>query len=73
MEGVKESVQSILPNLLPELLEEVIEQLASLGVETIDDLKLVESTDLPMLKPIQVRKLIAMWTQGTSAIHTVLV
>lgn len=64
MEEVQKSVESILPNLPPQLLEEVREHLASIGVETVSDLQYVKSHDLPMLKDIQVRKLIHKWTPG---------
>lgn len=65
MEEIKNAVQSILPNLLTQVVEEACEHLIGLGVETADDLKYVKSSDLPMLKDIQVRKLINNWQQGT--------
>ena len=65
MEEIKKAVQSVLPNLLPQLLEEACEHLISKGVEEVDDLKYVHPSDLPMLKDIQVRKLINNWKQGT--------
>lgn len=65
MEEIKKAVQSVLPNLLSQLLEEACEHLLNIGVETEDDLKYVQASDLPMLKDIQVRKLLSNWTKGT--------
>jgi len=65
MEEIKQKIQSVLSTLEPSLLEEVMQHLTNgLGVETIGDLKYVEPSDLPMLKSIQVRKLIQSWKTG---------
>lgn len=66
MEEIKWKVQSVLPTLEPTLLGDAMQHLTNgLGVETIDDLKYVEPSDLPMLKSIQVRKLVESWKTGT--------
>lgn len=54
MEEIKQKVQSVLPTPESKLLEEVMQHLTNgLGVETINDLKYVEPSDLPMLKSTQ--------------------
>ena len=67
MEGVKTSIQEILTNISDEDATSVAEHLCNeVGVESSDDLSLVEPADLPMLKKIQVRKLIQNWKKTSS-------
>ncbi len=61
-ESIKAEVLAVLTSLSNEdalLIVQVL--LDDVGVETVDDLRYVEPSDLNMLKPIQVRKLIAAW------------
>ena len=51
-----------LPNL--QNAETIVLKLNETGVETTDDLRYVTEQDLvPMLKPIQARKLVSTWSQ----------
>ena len=70
---IRQEVQSVLPTLSPTLVEEdVVQHLRNeLGVETVNDLKFDEQSDFPMLKRIQVRKLIASWKTGMLDYHHV--
>jgi len=55
MEAIKEAVWSYLPGLPDDLLTTILDEL---GVESIEDLALMEEKDLVRyLKPIQCRKL----------------
>lgn len=66
MEEIKGKVQSVLPTLESTLLEDVMQHLTKrLGVETADELKYVEPSDLPMLKRFQVCNLIESWKTAT--------
>ena len=69
---IRQEVQSVLSTLSPTLVEDVVQHLRNeLGVETVNDLKFVEPSDFPMLKRIQVRKLIASWKTGMLDYHHV--
>lgn len=59
MENIKTVVQSALPGLTPDIVNTVLTCLQDCGVESVDDLALVEERDLAgCLKPIQIRKLL---------------
>lgn len=55
---------NVLPNLPPQLLENTCEHLFTIGVEAVSDLQYITPDDLPMLKTIQVRKLVEKLKQG---------
>ncbi|KAK6466265.1 hypothetical protein HHUSO_G36549 [Huso huso] len=56
-------ISSVLPNLTTCVLDSVLDTLKNLGVETLDDFRFVKDDDLLMvLKPIEVRKLLASFT-----------
>ncbi|KAK6460826.1 hypothetical protein HHUSO_G36946, partial [Huso huso] len=56
-------ISSVLPNLTTCVLNSVLDTLKNLGVETLDDFRFVKDDDLLMiLKPIEVRKLLASFT-----------
>lgn len=72
MDGVKEEITSVLKDLPPSLLSDICDHLStSLGVEEVKDLRNVKEEDLPMLKPIQVRKLIEKWREGISHLYSI--
>ncbi|KAK3893493.1 hypothetical protein Pcinc_002684 [Petrolisthes cinctipes] len=66
MEELRKAVLSVLQSLPPELLENACEHLISIGVETVSDLKYVTPDDLPMLRTIQVCKLVDKLKQDSS-------
>ena len=60
--NIKDSVLNVLPTLSSDAVDKVVETLIETGVETSDDLSLVEDEDLrSTLKPIQIRRLISAW------------
>lgn len=62
MEEIKLSIQGVLGNMTEDEASTLAEHLREeVGVEGPEDLVLVEPGDLPMLKPIQIRKLIKVW------------
>ena len=66
-ERIKAEALAVLTSLSDEdtlLIVHVL--LDDVGVDTVDDLRYVELSDLIMLKPIQVRKLIAAWNMKAS-------
>jgi hypothetical protein len=55
-------ITSWLPSL--QNADSIVQKLKETGVETTDDLRYVTEQDLvPMLKPIQARKLVSSWSQ----------
>ncbi|KAK4317467.1 hypothetical protein Pmani_011468 [Petrolisthes manimaculis] len=64
MEELKLRIAEILPALTSVVVKDVCEHLTNeLGVKSIEDLKYIKEDDLPMLKLIQVRKLIKNWKE----------
>jgi len=62
------SIAEILPNLPSTHISRLLETLEENGVECEDDLKHVTEADLlPILKPIQARKLLSAWTHIPSS------
>lgn len=59
---LRTAITEVLPDL-PEVTKDILEEtLQSLGVETYDDLKLIEEADLLLaLRPIQARKVLFAW------------
>lgn len=72
MDVVKEEITSVLKDLPPSLLSDICDHLSS-GVEEVKDLRYVKEEDLPMLKPMQVRKLIEKWREGISHLYSIVV
>jgi hypothetical protein len=59
MDEILSKVSQVLPNLTPEVLQNVCRTLEDHGVESWDDIGLLESENLiPPLKTIQCRKLL---------------
>lgn len=51
------------PNLASDVLQTVLQRLAVIGVEEVDDLALVQETDLSeILPPIKARRLLQNWS-----------
>ncbi|XP_073763552.1 uncharacterized protein [Danio rerio] len=59
---LRTAITEVLPNL-PEATKDILEEtLQSIGVETYDDFKFIEESDLlTALRPIQARKVLAAW------------
>ena len=65
-EKIREAILAVLPSLPEQTLSSLQEKLASIGVESKSDLKLIKEEDLQeLLRPIQCRKLLQAWsTEG---------
>lgn len=58
----EEYVKKSTPNLAVDILQTVLQRLAHIGVESIDDLALVQENDLlDILPPVKARKLLHSW------------
>lgn len=59
---LRSAINEVLPNLA-EMSKNILEEtLQSLGIETSDDFKFLQESDLlTALRPIQARKLLAAW------------
>ncbi|XP_046562131.1 uncharacterized protein LOC124271107 [Haliotis rubra] len=58
-DGLTEEIMNTLPNIDDTLLQSLMGRLMSLGVETVDDIGLLQEQDLEgFLKPIQIRKIL---------------
>lgn len=56
------ALSSVAKNLIEDVITRIVDEV---GVESEDDLKLLKETDLvPLLKPIQARKLLAVLQKG---------
>lgn len=65
MDEVENLIRQLLPQLSSELVEKTKIKLIEIGVESVDDLKLVQEQDLSVvLKPIQIRKLLHHFNTG---------
>ncbi|KAF6736314.1 hypothetical protein FQA47_007720 [Oryzias melastigma] len=71
LKDTRDAIAGVLPDLPDEVVKSVEETLKALGATTSDDLKYIKENDLlPVLKPIQARRLVAAWTQNASSIST---
>jgi len=62
MEAISENIKLILPSLDDDILAKIMKSLEESGVQAPADLVFVEEKDLhDVLRPIQIRKLIASW------------
>ena len=58
------AIAAVLPDLPDQVVKSVEDALKTLGAVTTDDLKYIAEGDLlPVLKPIQARRLVAAWAQ----------
>lgn len=63
--SISYAITKVLPDLVPSVLDIAVETLQSLCVETTEDFKLIQETDLlSVLRPIQARKLVAAWNKN---------
>lgn len=63
---ISDAVAAVLPDLPDQVLKSVEDTLKALGAVTADGLQYITEGDLlPVLKPIQARRLVAAWTQNS--------
>lgn len=61
---------AVFPDLPVAVLNSVVDTLKALGAGTTDDLQYITEADLlPVLKPIQARRLVAAWAQNSKCIE----
>lgn len=66
LKNIGDAITRVLPDLPDQLVKSVEDTLKTLGAATTDDLKYITENDLlPVLKPIQARRLVAAWTQNS--------
>ncbi|XP_046703809.1 uncharacterized protein LOC124384871 [Silurus meridionalis] len=71
LKNIGDVIAGVLPDLPDQLVKSVEDTLKTLGAATTDDLKNITENDLlPVLKPIQARRLVAAWTQNISGTST---
>ncbi|KAK4294679.1 hypothetical protein Pmani_032719 [Petrolisthes manimaculis] len=71
MESLQKSLEEVLPDLGQDLLIVVVEHLKNeIGVNSPEDFKYIQESDLPMLKPIQRRRLLDILKKETSDCKT---
>lgn len=62
---ISDAVAAVLPELPEQVLKSVEDTLKALGAMTADDFQYITEGDLlPVLKPIQARRLVAAWAQS---------
>ncbi|MEQ2227552.1 hypothetical protein ILYODFUR_038772, partial [Ilyodon furcidens] len=62
---IHDAIRAVLPGLSQEVLAALEDVLENLGTTTTDDLQYITEGDLlPVLKPIQARRLVAAWAQN---------
>ncbi|KAK3529335.1 hypothetical protein QTP70_029135 [Hemibagrus guttatus] len=60
------AIAEVFPDLPVAVLNSVVDTLKALGAETTDDLQYITEGDLlPVLKPIQARRLVVTWAQNS--------
>ena len=63
---ISDAVAAVLPDLPDQVVKSVEDTLKALGAVTTDDLQYITEGDLlPVLKPIQARRLVAAWAQNS--------
>ncbi|KAF7649571.1 hypothetical protein LDENG_00139380 [Lucifuga dentata] len=66
--NISTAITLVLPDLAAAILNILEETLQSLGVETTEDFHFIQEADLlPVLRPVQARKLVAAWKQTTQS------
>lgn len=61
---ISDAVAAVLPDLPDQVVKSVEDTLKALGAVTTNDLQYITEGDLlPVLKPIQARRLVAAWAQ----------
>ncbi|MEQ2196225.1 hypothetical protein XENOCAPTIV_027283, partial [Xenoophorus captivus] len=68
---IRDAIRAVLPGLSQDVLAALEDVLENLGTTTTDDLQYITEGDLlPVLKPIQARRLVAAWAQNNSMAST---
>ncbi|XP_054887876.1 uncharacterized protein LOC129361166 [Poeciliopsis prolifica] len=68
---IRDAIRAVLPGLSQEVLAALEDVLEKLGTTTADDFQYITEGDkLPVLKPIQARRLVAAWAQNNSMAST---
>ncbi|XP_054913457.1 uncharacterized protein LOC129377493 [Poeciliopsis prolifica] len=68
---IRDAIRAVLPGLSQEVLAALEDVLEKLGTTTADDFQYITEEDLlPVLKPIQARRLVAAWAQNNSMAST---
>ncbi|MED6262978.1 hypothetical protein ATANTOWER_031647 [Ataeniobius toweri] len=63
---IRDAIRAVLPGLSQDVLAALEDVLENLGTTTTDDLQYITEGDLlPVLKPIQARRLVAAWAQNS--------
>lgn len=63
---LSDAIAAVLPDLPDQVVKSVEDTLKALGAATTDDLQYITEGDLlPVLKPIQARRLVAAWAQNS--------
>lgn len=63
---ISDAIAAVLPDLPDQVLKSVEDTLKAHGVVTANDLQYITEGDLlPVLKPIQARRLVAAWAQNS--------
>ncbi|KAM9770937.1 uncharacterized protein LOC133168493 [Syngnathus typhle] len=71
IQTISSAIAAVLPDLPQAVLSSVEDTLKGFGAETIDDLQYITEGDLlPVLKPVQARRLVAAWAQNNSSTTT---
>lgn len=62
--NISDAIAEVLPNLPDQVVKSVEDLLMTLGAATTEDLQYITEGDLlPVLKPVQARRLVAAWAQ----------
>uniref|UniRef100_A0AAY4B042 Uncharacterized protein n=1 Tax=Denticeps clupeoides TaxID=299321 RepID=A0AAY4B042_9TELE len=65
LKKISDAIARVLPDLSDQVVKSVEDTLKALGATTTDDLKYITEGDLlPVLKPIQARRLVAAWAHN---------
>ncbi|KAL7863686.1 hypothetical protein SRHO_G00126700 [Serrasalmus rhombeus] len=68
IQRINSAITAVFPDLPVAVLNSVVDTLKALGAETTDDLQYITEGDLlPVLKPVQARRLVVSWAQNNSA------
>ncbi|KAI4886137.1 hypothetical protein NFI96_015285 [Prochilodus magdalenae] len=72
VQKISSAITAVFPDLPVAVLNSVIDTLKALGAETTDDLQHITEGDLlPVLRPIQARRLIVSWGQNSKSVNVV--
>lgn len=70
IQKIRSAITAVFPDLPVAVLNSVEDTLKALGAESTDDLQYITEGDLlPVLKPIQARRLVVAWAQNSKCIE----